>query len=224
MNARRFGSGSRVALCVAVVGIASAARADFAPPEYRGAARSAWIEWEFLLPPCDYEALFPDWTSFVGGGSLSMEVQTHAQVGSCQQWRWVPEDLDGGIGPAADATDRQISFIVQNWTAQVPATFLRVQMSWLGDLPPVVLRTEGSDLGGEAVLFKQIRRVEIDDHHFYEDWVAYPSPVHESVVFDVPEGTVIDEVTIDTWATVPTPAGSLALIGAAIVLLSVRHR
>lgn len=192
---------------VAAAAMTSAALADdFAPPWFRGEQLSIQAEWEWASPPADLFFMAPDVFIPVGGtvgGVLYPGFPTHAEVEFPADWRWLLGDGDGGLTPT-NPNGANIIFNVQNWVDEEPIKYLRIQITHQG-LPPQVVSVTGF-LPGTPGAFDG--GLTIDDQHFYSDWRMLPNPSWEQVVVNVPFGTVLDEVVIDS-VSVPAPAGAL---------------
>ncbi len=204
----------------AVIGIAGTAALadDFAPPAYRGGSLSVMAEWEFMTPPTDWYFIAPDTFSAVGpSGALFDGFPTHAEVDLPSNWMWHPGDGDGAITPAPGLPGgASIAFKMQNWEDILWTKMLRLQVTWSGQVAPTTIGLDGWI--GTALYFGQLDgSAVVDGNHYYEDWVIHPNPWWEVLVLQVPQGTSIDEVIIDT-ISIPSPGGAiLGVLGAAMM-------
>ena len=208
-------------LLVGGVGLAD----DFAPPEYRGSPLSAEVQWEFSswtggtnIPP-DLESYVDDSDP---GTFLYDKFTTHIDLDSINNWTWVPGDGDGGLQAATYAS---FACNVINWVDEMPEKLLRIQITYIGDLSPTIRSSEGYAWYNPASTYATVPlgRTDVDPSHFYEDFAIYPNPEYEQIIVDVPVGTIIDQIYIDT-VSLPEP-GTMVLLGAGgLILLRRRCR
>ena len=202
---------------------------DFAPPPWRGEPLSAVAEWEFLTPPQNWFFIPPDamsTTPGTGGELFNEGFATHAEVDLASNWMWTPADGDGGITPATGVFVAGIAFKMANWIDLEPIKYLRAQITWSGQIPPQIFALTGYEEAQPLPIpfpgSPAGDPVTIDGNHFYYDWIILPNPDWEVLEIDVHEGTVLDEIIIDTWS-VPAP-GALAIFGVALAGISNRKR
>jgi len=105
-------------------------------------------------------------------------------------WRFIPPDsfatTEGNAGELFStgfATHAEVD-LVPNWIES-----------------PNLIPYPGAPLGPVTV---------IDANHFDVDWIIIPNPDWELLEIQVPFGTLLDEVVIDTVATVPSPDAAAA--------------
>ena len=222
---------------------AAPARADdLFPPSYRGAQLSYWAEWD-LFNDGDFLGFFPDVnqenavdddnpaTTFYQGLGTHGLGHTHLDF-NLDGWAIAP----GGGGFYNPTQPASFVANVANWVDWLPEKQLRVQVTYTdggngapvltgvfgievaapnGSLPPGSLQVEtpGIPMGGlNAMGFQGL--------YFYEDWIILPNPDWEAIEFDLPMGTIVNQIVIDT-ISVPEPAG-LGWVG--LVLLAVRKK
>ena len=155
-----------------------------------------------------------------GGEVLSpVPVQSSIHFYQPSNWSWV--DLgggNGGIGPNV-LTGETLVANVQNWIDELPIKFLRVQFTYLGTLAPSVIGVVGSDVNAGTVNGTPQGAGQFDATHRYEDWIIQPNPDWEQIQIQVPFGTTLDELVINTQS-VPEPS-SLLLVGLSSVAMGV---
>ncbi|MFO0829248.1 MAG: hypothetical protein U0572_14010 [Phycisphaerales bacterium] len=202
-------------LCAASVAVAD----DVAPPSYRGQPLTILAKWEFATPPTNQYFITPDtFTSIAETGATIDEVPPHAEISS-SPWGWVIGDGNGELhttgGPGSALV---IAFKLPNWLpphAQMP---MRVQVtySWpFGGAPGIVMTTESVERlfdkpPGASTLISYpglpMGGQQIDNRHYYKDWMLVPSWHFNVVVLTVPFGVGLDEVVIDTGINRIVPA------------------
>jgi len=185
---------------------------NFAPPWYVGDPLSYHAEWEFANGPLG--GILPDIESDGGpknGEFLYDKFATHIDLDG-DGWVWDPADGDGGMVNL----ERDASFGIQtiNWVDEEPEKFIRIQITYLG-LAPTVVGANGywyneyhgieppnttTNLG----FFAASPTVNVDQNHLYSDIMMWPNPDWESIVVDVPMGTIIDEIVVDS-ISIPEP-------------------
>jgi len=223
-----------VAACAVTAGSFSAAMADdLNPPPWRGGPLSVYAEWDWAQPPANWLFMPPDvFTTWSGtsdpgvgpnGETLYMGFNTHAEVDVTTNWVWDPGDGDGGLVPVVPG-GAGIAFKVQNWVDLMPEKWLRIQVTYIdtlgfgmptmdqviGYVEPAGTPYPGSFVGGSSQ----------PPNYWYEDWMILPNPHWDYITLHVPEGTILDQVVIDT-ISIPAPA-TAALLG--IGLLAARRR
>ena len=116
-----------------------------------------------------------------------------------------------------------------NWVDQLPEKHMRVHLSWLGDLPPEVTQITGiSDVDGSGsgtathVGSSPVGPITPAGSYQYHDWILEPNPDWESITINVPEGTELMRVTVDT-VSIPEP-GTVGLLAAGAGLMLLRRR
>ena len=185
-------------LCVATWSAAE----DLNPPGYRGLLNSTSAEWDFTGPA---GVFFPD------GSSVPLVV---GNTGPVAPGSGVPFPfcvLFGGaswVGPPGGiAGAGTIACNIPNWHDNEPVKRQRVQVTYKGPKPSI---REFCFLGvpGSSDLVTETLVAEVADttlgllgsggSYFYQDWECRPNPDWEQVVVDIPSGTVIDQLVIDT--------------------------
>jgi len=219
-----------------VVMFAAQAAADiFAPPPYVGLPLSYHAEWEFATGPLPDGGIPADSES--DGGAKTTEFLydklggTHIDVDG-DGWVWDQADGDGGM----TNPDRPASFAIQtiNWVDAESFKFVRVQLTYSGAAPTITGAhgywynayhgltppTETTDLGFDVAGAP----VNVDGNHLYADIYMEPNPDWEQIVVDVPQGTVIDEVVVDSISA-PEPATvALALVAGGLFVTAMPRR
>ncbi|QDU71294.1 hypothetical protein [Mucisphaera calidilacus] len=205
--------------------IAAPALADnFAPPPYVGQPLSYHAEWDFGNPN-DISA--PDKES--NGGPIDNEFlydrfATHIDYDG-DGWVHVDADGDGGIANPGRPGSFGINTI--NWVDTLPLKLIRVQITHIGPAPDV-RGAEGISYdpyhGGSTLdstshgFFPSDPPVVVDPNRFYQDITMWPNPDWEQIIVDVPQGTVIDQIVVDS-ISIPEPLASTCLMLAAALLL-----
>lgn len=131
--------------------------------------------------------------------------------------------LDGPQGGSV------VTVELPNFVDQLPEKHMRVHLSWLGDLPPEIVEIIGvSDVDGTGagsathVGSSGIGPITPAGSYQYHDWLLEPNPDWESITIDVPEGTELMRVTLDT-VSIPEP-GTVGLLAAGAGLMLLRRR
>lgn len=190
---------------------------NLVPPGYVGDPLSYHAEWEFngglLLDPDSESSV-----GSTGGEFLYDRFDTHIDVDGAG-WGWDPADGDGGMVN----TNRDGSFAINtiNWVDEEPEKYIRVQLTYIG-LAPVVTGANGYEYDGyhgggtdttDLGFFVPYSTVNVDPNHLYSDIYMQPNPDWEQIEVFVPQGTVIDEIVVDT-ISIPEPS-TLAFMGVA---------
>jgi hypothetical protein len=204
---------------------------DFAQPWYRGLPLSYYAEWEFTNGPLPTIGIPPELES--DGGPKNNEFLydlfgTHIDLDG-GGWTWDPADGDGGMVNPGRPGSFGINTI--NWVDEEPLKYIRVQITHIGPAP-IVVGASGykydpyhdpgnppitSDLGA----FPAGPSIVVDANHFYSDILMWPNPDWEQIVVDVPMGTIIDEIIVDT-ISIPEPASVGLLLIALAAMGTVR--
>lgn len=191
--------------CVAVLlSVATSSVAeDLNPPGYRGLPNSTSAEWGFTAPG---PAFFP------GGGSVSTVVGNTGPpapgVGTPFPFcvlggtaSFVPGGIAGGSAGGTIACN------IPNWHDNEPVKRQRVQVTYKGPKPSIrkfcFLGVPGSSAAVTETLIAEVLDTTLallasGSSYFYQDWECRPNPDWEQVVVDVPPGTVIDQLVVDT--------------------------
>ena len=206
---------------------------NFAPPDYVGDPLSYHAEWEFsTLPSGDIAA-----DSESNGGPKNNEFLYDLLGGSHidldgSDWNWDPADGDGGIAN----TNRNASFAINaiNWVDEEPDKSIRIQITYIGQQAPTVSGANGywyndyhgltpptstTDLG----FFPADATVNVDPNHLFNDIEMQPNPDWEQIVVNVPQGTVVDEVVLDS-ISIPEPRVLVLLLAVGGGIAFVRRR
>ena len=115
---------------------------------------------------------------------------------------------------------------VINWVDWKPEKLLRVQVTYSdpqSNGSPTITNLTGYDpaSGTGPYIATPLGRVDVGGTFFYEDFIIIPNPDWEQIEFDLPMGTIVEQIVIDTWS--PEPA-TLVLLGVAAPLLLKRRR
>jgi len=236
MEAGKIGT---VVAAILIVACASAFADDLNPPSYRGGQLSYWAEWD-LFNDGDFNGFFPDLgaenavddndpaTSFYQGLGTHGLGHTHLDF-NLTGWAMAP----GGGGFYNPTQNASFVANVANWVDWLPEKWLRVQVAYTdqGNGPPVLTGVFGLEVAApNGSLPPSTPTVETPGigplgggtlpGYFFEDWIIIPNPDWEAIEFDLPMGTIVDQIVIDT-ISLPEPAG-LGLVG--LALLAVRKR
>jgi hypothetical protein len=218
-----------VVLGVAILGslCASASADDFAPPPWRNAPLSVYVEWDFVppMPPGAFDAGWDADVEIAVGGSHGETLKnfgdrtSHIDFDLATNWSWDGQDA---ITPTGQEGATMAANVV-NWIDNELLKLIRVQVTYAGPQPDII---DGQVMGyeGEAMLpASLLRHVDVNPTQYYEDWRIVPNPDWEQIPFYVPFGTLVDQIVIDTIST-PEPA-SLTLLALGFVgFLLARHR
>lgn len=198
---------------------------DFAPPFFRGEPLSVTTAWEFFTPPTNWWFIPPEVFSYVGWTpeySLYDGFATHAEVDDPANWNWTPGDGDGGLTPAPGVPSASIAFKIQNWVDLMPLKIVHIQVTWSGQFAPTTIGVDGV-IGSTIYPATPQGHAIVDGGHFWEDWYFHPNPNWEIIAMNVPAGTVLDEIYVDTWSTLPTPGSAAAACMAAAIFVRRRR-
>ncbi len=199
---------------VMVFSLSGAFAEDFFPPGYRGQPLSTLAEWEFLTPS-NFNPAFPDGSlvPVVGDGVTPSGLGPNATIIGNVQW----DNAYDGNGAWVFGSDGFIDLEVPNWIDQEPFKFLRLQVTYIGNVAPSILGIAASDAGGNAYVSAPssppvITNIDPTNGVFlvYEDWEIVPNPDYEIISLFVPVDTAVTEIVLDT-ISVPEPA-TLALL------------
>lgn len=212
-------------IALVVAGAALPLRADdLNPPDYRGAVRSTSAEWDFLTDQ-DMDAILPDGTSVplvVGdtAGALDAAFPDGAPHPSCSLIGDVvwSSNSNGGYrgGPGEPGV---LVCNIPNWLDLEPEKRLRVQLTYTGPAPDVVvfgfLGVPGSSDDVEEVFLDRVQDTALSlpagSSYFFEDWKMFPNPDWEQVAVFLHDGTFLDQLVIDTVSAQYTADGVVVL-------------
>ena len=211
-------------LLVVLVFAGSALADDFAPPAFRGDPLSYQAEWDMFLNGTFATGIYTDFENSVDDTDPATTLHnvffTHLDFDATPGWALVPPQGGGFHNPTAPAT-----FVanVVNWIDLLPEKLLRIQITFtdaLGNGAPAITGIDGAGpvSGGDPHVSGLLNSVPVDPNHLYEDWFILPNPDWEQIQFDLPMGTVVEQLVIDT-VSIPEPItmalmslGGLALL------------
>jgi hypothetical protein len=213
------------AMVAAALVFASAATTfadDLSPPPWRGDPYSTVQGWSFAtnLNPAP-----SDLVSIQVTGDTDPN-QTGPMATMSPELSWLPGPSGEGIWAADHNENGLIQFYLPNWLDFLPEKWLHVQVTY-GYLGGPTVAPHGQTITGfDNVVGPNIVVVgfpSINDNginFLTEDWVIQPNPDWEIYYLEVPMGSYVEQVVIDT-ISVPEPAavGLFALAG----LLCVRR-
>jgi hypothetical protein len=194
---------------------------DVRPPEYRGLPLSIYAEWQNVsqVPaetPTLADVFVPDFTQ---ENPLFPGFETNLVC-----------------FPESEGTRYVIE--MQNIVDELPLKFLRVQVTAFSiDVPPAepFVNVIGSDPSltppdSVAVSGGLTEVVDLDDFPpdfadvFVYDFVLEPNPDYEIIDIFVPEGTVVEQIVVDSISTVPEPATAALLAGGLMLVVAFWRR
>ena len=204
----------------------------FAQPDFFGEPLSYHAEWEFDFLQTPITGLYVEVES--DGGSKNGEFiydkfWTHIDLDG-MGWEMDTADGDGGIVN----TNRDASFAIQtiNWVDTEPEKYIRVQITYIGQAPTVAGAhgywfneyhgIEPANATTNLGYFAADPAVNVDQTHLYSDIFMQPNPDWEQIVVDVPKGTIIDEVVVDS-ISIPEPSVIVMVLISGGGLLFVRR-
>lgn len=210
----------------ALVFMAAPAMADdLYPAPYRGAPLSYTAEWDtFTLG--DFSAgISPDSESSTDDDDpntyLHNAFSTHLDFDAADGWQLTPAQGGGIYNPARNAT-----FVanVVNWIDWEPHKLLRIQVAYSGGPAPIIVGMDGvfPVTGGLDSPGTLLGGLSMPSTYYYEDWIIVPNPDWEQILFDLPQGTIVEQLVIDT-VSLPEPA-SLSLLALGGLALLRRRR
>lgn len=200
---------------------------NFAPPTWVGQPLSYHAEWDFGN---SNDISSPD--SEGNGGPVTNEFlydlfSTHIDYDG-PGWGWVPGDGDGGITKPGGGS---FGINTINWVDELPLKYIRIQITYAGNAPDVPYAQgfsfEGYHGGGVGTIDHgqfipdPPGAVNVDPNHVYWDLTIQPNPDWEQIVVNVPDGTTIDQIVVDT-ISIPEPT-SLGLLSLGGLLALRRH-
>ncbi|MBM4102625.1 MAG: PEP-CTERM sorting domain-containing protein [Planctomycetes bacterium] len=197
-------------LAVAMVVPWSVATADdLNPPLYRGKPLSVFAEWQ-LVP----------------GSTILNLTQSNWVDDNDPSTTLHPLPFSNPVQPNAPG---QYQFQLPNWIDKEPIKYMRVQLTWMGDLnPPISLASQALDgtntIWGQTVNISplQVDAAQIKAYQYY-DLIFQPNPDFERVNVTLNPNSVLSQVVIDTVSTVPEPA-TMGLLGLGALNLLWRKR
>ena len=211
---RRWIVGS-VVLAVAVCGMGLIANADDVnPPPWWLNENSLASYWEEQTP---------------GAGDLPA-----ASSNFLVNWGNYPlydEDFGGGPGQPWLVDDGQgyLEFYMPNFVDPLPLKWMRIQLTYSGQ-EPFVEWIDGFDAIDPVMTTGPLNHVydtpynPLAEAYFYKDWLLEPNPDWEIVYMQLPPGSILHQVVINSWSNVPAPSAFLIWSLGLLVLLLYRHR
>ena len=208
----------KVIVFVALVFFVTPALADdFAPPPYRGLPLSYTAEWDQFTNGTFGTGIYTDAESFTDdsdpGTYLYNGFGTHLDFDATPGWALTPPGGGGFHNPTAAAT---FQASVVNWVDLWPEKLLRVQVTFtdaLGNGAPSIIGVEGYGpvSGGDPHTELFAGHVDFGPGQWYEDWIILPNPDWEAIEFALPQGTVVEQIVIDSVSPEPATMALLAL-------------
>lgn len=211
MHRRPFCTPFLVLLFCASLSVRPVVADDLNPPPYRGDLFTTAAEWDFLSAQPE-DNIQPDGTSVpLVKGDAAPLLDAAFPVGAPHPSGALFGDVEwssasnGGYrgGPLGDGG---IVFNVPNWVRADPEKRLRIQITYQGP-PPTVVMFGFDGVPGTSDSITEVFRQRVYDTHnslpagsgyFYEDWHMYPSPVWEQVAVFLSPSTFVDQVVIDS--------------------------
>ena len=207
---RNYKSFKLIAITVVLaLSVANVLGDDLNPPLYRGDPLSVHGHWN-LLP-----------------GSTILNLTNSNWVDDTDPTTTLhPLPFSNSVLPGAPG---QYQFQLPNWIDTLPIKYMRVQLTWMGDLnPPLSLASQALD--GSTTIWGQIVNtspLQVDSAGIYAyqffDLIFQPNPDFERVNVILNPNSVLSQVVIDTVSTVPEPA-TMTLLGFGAVALIQRKR
>jgi len=204
---------------------------NFAPPWYVDKPLSYHAEWEFANGPLPDGEIDRDSESDGGpknGEFLYDQFPTHIDVDG-DGWVWDIADGDGGmVNPGRDGS---LAINAINWVDEEPEKLIRVQITYIG-LAPTVTGANGYEYdlyhgGGLSTTdlgwFQADPTVNVDPNHLYSDIMMWPNPDWEQIVVDVPMGTIIDEIVVDS-ISIPEPSAIVMMLATGGGIVFIRRK
>jgi len=194
---------------------------DLNPPGYRNGSLSYFAEWDAFGHFSNPLGFFPDTESNVDDSdpntNLYSQFNTHIDFDAGGGWILTqPGGIQNPSRPASFVTN------VVNWVDFLPEKQLRVQVTYTGagspTIGPVTGFHEGAPHGSELLpdsAGTPVGGFGDGVSYFYEDWVIHPNPDWEQIQFNVPQGTIVEQIVIDT-ISIPEPT-TMALAGVCLV-------
>ena len=205
----------RIQIVLIVAAMTAGAYADdYDPPPWRGGPCSVEAHWKF-----DTESAFaPNPYNTVGGDGCGELHGTEPRVTdpATTGFTW----HDGAWKNDGDEA-ALMYFYLPNWMRELDTSWkdIRFQIAYDGAAPSV-FRCYGF---GDQEEYESSLVADLSyAGHFVQDWRISPNPWHEEFIFDVPVGTSITQVVIDTRC-IPGPA-ALSLLGLGGLALVRRRR
>jgi len=214
---RQLGFTRRVASVLLVIlgfsfGAAQLGAHDLNPPGYRGGVCSTVASWVFgpasadtpsnLQPDGPIPSVIGDFAPFLNAAFPGSAPFPSGSAFGCSF------ALSGGISGGAEGC--QIGFNLPNCIDEEPVKYMRIQVTYSGPVPTTTgtqgfLGVPGSSAGVVEELLAQVSdtslKLPADCRYFYQDWRMQPNPDWEQVVLNVPAGTTIKQLIIDTIST-----------------------
>lgn len=199
--------GALMAMCALLASFGGVVSADdIVPPPWRGTGLYTFQEWEFSKPG----VLEAD------GEKPTINPNGAPKVTPGSDVDWTSSFLTGGDGYiGTGGPESFLVFDIPNFVDFEPYKLIRVQINGVWDItaPPRV----GQILAFDNVVGSNVQvgfggsDETFPGYHRWEDWQIFPNPDWEQIFINLPQGSFVNQVVIDT-TSVPEP-GTLSLMG-----------
>ncbi len=195
---------------------------DHFPAGFRGDPLSFQAEWDQFTNGTFGTGIYTDYENAVDDSDpatyLHTGFSTHLDFDPTPGWQLTPAQGGGFYNPLANAT---FAANVVNWIDYMPWKFMRIQVTYTdgGNGAPLITDIFGyAPITGGEPYFSEFMGAAPNVGYFYEEWSIFPNPDWEQIQFFLPQGTIIEQIVIDTISA-PEPAtmSLLALGGLAIL-------
>ena len=192
---------------------------DLNPPAYRGAPLSYTAEWDLFTNGTFAVGIDADSESSTDDSDpntyLHNGFSTHLDFTGTG---WLLSPAQGG-GFWNSAGTAQFAANVVNWIDDEPHKLLRIQVTYSGGPAPTITGMVGYNpvTGDPDSIGSLLGGLSIPSTYYYEDWKIIPNPDWEQIVFDLPTGTIVEQLVIDTVSPEPASLSLLALGGLALL-------
>ena len=201
---------------------------DFDPPNFRGYPLSYMAQWDMFTAGDFSAGIVPDLESSVDDADpatyLYDGIYTHLDFDSEDGWALTVGGGGGIYNPQRDAT---FAANVINWVDWLPEKDLRVQMTYTddGNGPPSITGVTGHGpvSGGEPHTSESLASSGYGGTQRSWIYSIYPNPDWEQIEFFLPQGTIVEQIVIDS-ISMPEPATLALLLLGGLALLRRKAR